>query len=187
MMTINKYEVWTKIKGDEFCDYEGMDIKEALRVARQFKDQGAELRTNIDEVDGGLNYDTVAYRFFVSIAETGDKLEECDSLAEAERRIREMEEQDRLEECYDPDYYAVTDEDGQSYRADLDDMTEEQATADAKSIRRMRENTGLNRKAFCDKYGIPYRTMQDWEDGKSKPVEWAERLLRRAVRDDFPG
>lgn len=187
MMTLHKYEVVTKIGCDEFCDYEGMDIKEALRVARQFKDQGAELRTDIDEVDGGLNYDTVAYRFFVGIANTGDKLEECDSLAEAERRIREMEEDDRIEGNYTPDYYAVTDEDGQSYRADLDDMTEEQATADAKSIRRMRENTGLNRKAFCDKYGIPYRTMQDWEDGKSKPVEWAERLLRRAVRDDFPG
>jgi DNA-binding transcriptional regulator YiaG len=187
MMTLHKYEVVTKIGCDEFCDYAGQDIKEALRVARQFKDQNAELRTNIDEVDGGLNYDTVAYRFFVSIAETGDQLEECDSLAEAEKRIREMEDDDRLEGNYTPDYYAVTDEDGQSYRADLDDMTEEQAAADANCIRRMREQTGLNRKQFCDKYGIPYRTMQDWEDGKSKPVEWAERLLRRAVRDDFPG
>ena len=187
MMKINKYEVVTRIGCDEFCDYEGQDIREALRVARQFKDQGAELRTNIDEVDGGLNYDTVAYRFFVSIAETGDQLEECDSLAEAEKRIREMEDDDRLEGNYTPNYYAVTDEDGQSYRADLDDMTEEQAAANAKCVRRMREHTGLSRKAFCDKYGIPYRTMQDWEDGKSKPVEWAEGLLRRAVREDFPG
>lgn len=187
MMTLHKYEVVTKIGCDEFCDYAGQDIKEALRVARQFKDQNAELRTNIDEVDGGLNYDTVAYRFFVSISETGDQLEECDSLAEAERRIREMEDDDRLEGNYTPNYYAVTDEDGQSYRADLDDMTEEQATANARCVRWMRECTGLSRKAFCDKYGIPYRTMQDWEDGKSKPVEWAEGLLRRVVCEDFPG
>lgn len=58
--------------------------------------------------------------------------------------------------------------------------------ADENSIRELRESTGLSRKAFCDKYGIPYRTMQDWEDGKSKPVEWAEGLLRRVVREDFP-
>lgn len=52
-------------------------------------------------------------------------------------------------------------------------------------IRNLRESTGLNRKQFCEKYGIPYRTMQDWEDGKSKPVEWAENLLIRAVKSDF--
>lgn len=53
-------------------------------------------------------------------------------------------------------------------------------------IRDLRESTGLNRKQFCEKYGIPYRTMQDWEDGNSKPVDWAEKLLRRVVAEDFP-
>ena len=187
MMKINKYEVITRIGCDEFCDYAGQDIKEALRVARQFKDQNAELRTNIDEVDGGLNYDTIAFRIFVSIAETCDLLEECDSVEEAERHIQELEEQDRDEGTYAPGYYAIVDEDGCSYWEHLGDMTEEQDTADRVGIRKMREYTGLNRKAFCDKYGIPYRTMQDWEDGKSKPVAWAEGLLRRAVAEDFPG
>ena len=53
-------------------------------------------------------------------------------------------------------------------------------------IRNLRQQTGLNRRQFCEKYGIPYRTMQDWEDGNSKPVAWAEGLLRRAVAEDFP-
>ena len=65
-------------------------------------------------------------------------------------------------------------------------MTKEELKTSGESIRRMREETGLSRKAFCDKYGIPYRTMQDWEDGKSRPVAWAEKLLRRAVAEDFP-
>ncbi len=52
-------------------------------------------------------------------------------------------------------------------------------------IRNLRQQTGLNRRQFCEKYGIPYRTMQDWEDGKSRPVAWAEKLLRRAVAEDF--
>lgn len=188
MMSLNKYEVVTGRGCDEWLDYAGCDIREAIRVARaNRKCERVEIRTNIDERDDGVDYDTIAFRIFVSIAETGDLLEECESLAEAERRIREMEDDDRLEGNYTPDYYAVTDEDGQPYRADLDGMTEEQAAVDANCIRRMRQQTGLNRKQFCDKYGIPYRTMQDWEDGKSKPVEWAEKLLRRAVRDDFPG
>ena len=53
-------------------------------------------------------------------------------------------------------------------------------------IRILRERTGMSRKEFCDKYEIPYRTMEDWEAGKSRPVAWAAKLLRRVVDQDFP-
>ena len=185
MMKLNKYEVWTKLGGDEFLDYEGMDLKAALRAAREGKHQDAELRTNIDEVDGGVNYDTIGFRFFVTIAETGDQLEECDTLAEAEKRIEEMEDDDRARDEYTPDYYSVCDENGLSYSAAFDDMTAEQEMADANCIRWMREQTGMNRKDFADKFGIPYRTIQDWEDGKSHPVAWAELALRAFVRQSL--
>ena len=42
----------------------------------------------------------------------------------------------------------------------------------------------MSRKEFCDKYEIPYRTMEDWEAGKSRPVAWAEKLLRRVVEEN---
>ena len=48
----------------------------------------------------------------------------------------------------------------------------------------LRKLTGLKRKDFCDRYGIPYRTMQDWETGKSDPPEYVQILLERAVRQD---
>lgn len=183
-MTINKYEVWTRPGNDEWMVYTGNDLEEALQEARHHKDEDAEIRYCIEELAaGGVNYNTIGFRFFVTIAETGEQLEECDSLGEAEKRIREMEDDDKLYEEFAPDRYSITDENGKTYQ---EWRTTEQAEADAVSTRWMREKTGLTRKAFCDKYGIPYRTMQDWEDGKSRPVAWAEKLLRRAVAEDFP-
>lgn len=35
-------------------------------------------------------------------------------------------------------------------------------------VRKLRDSMGMNRKKFCDYYGIPYRTVQDWEAGKKK-------------------
>ena len=44
-------------------------------------------------------------------------------------------------------------------------------------VREARERVGLTIKKLADLLGAPYRTVQDWNDGKSKPVEWAERLI----------
>ena len=44
-------------------------------------------------------------------------------------------------------------------------------------IKEAREKAGLSIKELSDILGAPYRTVQDWNAGKSKPVEWAERLI----------
>ena len=44
-------------------------------------------------------------------------------------------------------------------------------------IKEAREKAGLSIKELSDLLGAPYRTVQDWIAGKSKPVEWAERLI----------
>lgn len=49
----------------------------------------------------------------------------------------------------------------------------------------IRELTELSRRAFCEKYKIPYRTMEDWEAGKKKPADYLLALLERAVKEDF--
>ena len=33
---------------------------------------------------------------------------------------------------------------------------------------RLRHKTGMNRREFCEYFGIPYRTVQDWELGSRK-------------------
>ena len=50
---------------------------------------------------------------------------------------------------------------------------------------RIREISGLSRAAFCKKYNIPIRTVEDWDWGKKTPSEWVLDLLERVVREDF--
>lgn len=44
-------------------------------------------------------------------------------------------------------------------------------------IKEAREKAGLSIKELADLLGAPYRTVQDWNAGRSKPVDWAERLI----------
>lgn len=45
------------------------------------------------------------------------------------------------------------------------------------SIKEIRESTGLNRKEFCEKFEIPYRTMTEWELGHRTAPPYVLRLL----------
>ncbi len=47
----------------------------------------------------------------------------------------------------------------------------------AEYIRKLREEAGMTRKMFCDFFGIPGRTIQDWELGVRKPPDYVVRLL----------
>lgn len=46
-----------------------------------------------------------------------------------------------------------------------------------KDVKALRERMGMNRSEFCEYFGIPYRTVQDWEAGKRKLPEYLLRLL----------
>ena len=45
------------------------------------------------------------------------------------------------------------------------------------SIKEIRESTGLNRKEFCEKFEIPYRTMTEWELGHRTAPPYVLRFL----------
>ena len=45
----------------------------------------------------------------------------------------------------------------------------------------LRMQTGMNRKEFAEYFGIPYRTMQDWELGNRKMPEYLLRLMMYKV------
>lgn len=44
-------------------------------------------------------------------------------------------------------------------------------------LKTIREENGYSRKAFAEKYGIPVRTVEDWEAGKRKMPEYLLRLI----------
>lgn len=51
-------------------------------------------------------------------------------------------------------------------------------------IGEMRGYLSVTRKKFSEMYGIPLRTLEDWEAGKRKPAEYIINLLERAVKED---
>ena len=51
-------------------------------------------------------------------------------------------------------------------------------------VRELRKLTGLSANKFGEKYGIPMRTVQNWESGLSTPPEYVVNLLARCVIED---
>ena len=47
----------------------------------------------------------------------------------------------------------------------------------AKIIKQLREECGMNRKAFSEHTGRPLRTLEDWEAGRRTPPEYIPRLI----------
>ena len=45
-----------------------------------------------------------------------------------------------------------------------------------KEVKKLREKMGMNRREFSDYYGIPYRTVQDWEAEKRELPDYLLRL-----------
>jgi len=48
---------------------------------------------------------------------------------------------------------------------------------DSNPIRHIRASTGLSQAAFADKYGIPKRTVENWESGVNAPPQYVIDLL----------
>lgn len=49
------------------------------------------------------------------------------------------------------------------------------------SVLELRQMTGLSQTKFGEKYGIPMRTIQNWENGVNAAPEYVRRLLHFAV------
>ena len=55
---------------------------------------------------------------------------------------------------------------------------------DMNKIRELRKLTGLSANKFGMRYGIPLRTVQNWELGKTEPPPYVVKLLTRCVLED---
>lgn len=51
-------------------------------------------------------------------------------------------------------------------------------------IKELREITGMNRKEFCDYFGIPYRTVTEWERDNRHAPEYVLKLLEYYIRNE---
>lgn len=46
----------------------------------------------------------------------------------------------------------------------------------------LRNSTGMTRKEFCEYFGIPYRTVTDWELGNRRMPDYLLRLIAYKVK-----
>ena len=49
----------------------------------------------------------------------------------------------------------------------------------------IRKRSGLSQAKFAEKYGIPKRTLENWEQGSRECPEYLVKLLDRVVGEDF--
>lgn len=47
-----------------------------------------------------------------------------------------------------------------------------------KELTELRKAMGMNRRAFCEYFEIPYRTVQDWEAGKRNMPDYLLHLMK---------
>ena len=52
----------------------------------------------------------------------------------------------------------------------------------SKKIKELRESTGMNRKEFCEYFGIPYRTVTEWERDNRHAPDYLIRLLAYYIK-----
>lgn len=53
------------------------------------------------------------------------------------------------------------------------------------NIREMRKSLGDTQSGFAERYGIPFRTVQNWESGVRKPPKYVTDLLETRVKADL--
>lgn len=46
----------------------------------------------------------------------------------------------------------------------------------------LRKESGMNRREFAEYFGIPYRTVQDWELGNRQMPDYLFRLMEYKLR-----
>ena len=54
-----------------------------------------------------------------------------------------------------------------------------------KEVKELREIMGMNRREFSDYFGIPYRTVQDWEAEKRELPEYLLRLMKYRAEVEY--
>lgn len=53
------------------------------------------------------------------------------------------------------------------------------------TIREIRSITGLSQAKFAEKYEIPKRTLEKWEQREHKAPPYIIKLLERVVKEDY--
>lgn len=68
---------------------------------------------------------------------------------------------------------------------DLENQEKSKVSPDPLDFHEIRALSGLTQQAFSEKYGIPKRSIENWEGGKRNPPAYVISLLERVVKEDI--
>lgn len=71
------------------------------------------------------------------------------------------------------------------YQVREEDVFPEKVSPDPLDFHEIRALSGLTQQAFSEKYGIPKRSIENWEGGKRNPPAYVISLLERVVKEDI--
>lgn len=46
-------------------------------------------------------------------------------------------------------------------------------------MKEFREQTGLSQRVFAEHFGLPVRTLQEWEQGRRTPPDYVFNMIKR--------
>ena len=49
-------------------------------------------------------------------------------------------------------------------------------------VKELRQSTGMSQSKLAEYFGIPVRTLQDWEQGKRRPPEYIPKMMQRLLK-----
>lgn len=94
-------------------------------------------------------------KYYVANHETGDVIEDVSSIEEGEELIRQYEEEDKADGTYERDFYTVMEKD----------------------LHYIKNHYGMSIKQISDRFGIPYRTVQNWSDGNRQCADYIIAMM----------
>lgn len=50
------------------------------------------------------------------------------------------------------------------------------------NMKEIRRKTGMTQRQFAEHFGIPIRTLQNWENGVNVPPEYTVNMIRRLLK-----
>ncbi len=54
------------------------------------------------------------------------------------------------------------------------------------NVKLFRQSTGLSQSKFANYFGIPVRTLQEWEQQRKSPPEYVVRMMERIWQLEHP-
>lgn len=75
--------------------------------------------------------------------------------------------------------------DKRDYRNYRDELIRQMIHWNVNVVAEIRKQTGLSQAGFAERYGIPKRTLEKWEQGETHVASYVAVLLARAVDEDY--